>query len=84
MERFFQILAVVLIASSAVFYLYGNVDGVFISIVLGCLSYFLSVRAQVKGRLADREAARLEQEERGDPADFAEETTAGISETADR
>ena len=56
MERVFQIAAVVFIAAAAVFFLLDNIDGVFISIVLGCLSFFLSVRTQVKGRLAIRDA----------------------------
>ena len=68
MERLFQTAAVVLIATAAVFYILGNIDGVFISVVLGCLSYFLSVRVQVKGRLAEREARRAALEEYGEAA----------------
>lgn len=84
MERFFQISAVILIASSAVFYLYGKIDGVFIAIVLACLSYFLSVRTQVKGRLAEREAARMELEEGAEPPAFAEEISTSMSDSVDR
>ena len=54
MERAFQIGAAVLIGAAAIFYLLGNFDGVFISVVLCCLSFFLSVRFQVKERLKAR------------------------------
>lgn len=52
-----------LISAAGVFFLLGNTDGVFISLVLGSLAFFLSVRTQVKGRLAEREAERMAQEE---------------------
>ena len=55
MERFFQILAVILIGVAAFFLWRGNTDGVFISAVLGAVSFFLSVRFQVKERLEKRE-----------------------------
>ncbi len=55
MERFFQILAVILIGVAAFFLWRGNTDGVFISAVLGAVSFFLSVRFQVKERLKKRE-----------------------------
>jgi flagellar biosynthesis/type III secretory pathway M-ring protein FliF/YscJ len=41
-----------------------NADRAFISAVFGAVSFFLSVRFQVKGRLNQREAERLEEEER--------------------
>jgi len=55
MERFFQILAVILIGVAAFFLWRGNTDGVFISAVLGAVSFFLSVRFQVNERLKKRE-----------------------------
>ena len=55
MERFFQILAVILIGVAAFFLYRGNTDGVFISAVLGAVSFFLSVRFQVKERLKKKE-----------------------------
>ncbi len=55
MERFFQILAVILIGVAAFFLYRGNTDGVFISSVLGAVSFFLSVRFQVKERLKKKE-----------------------------
>ena len=55
MERFFQILAVILIGVAAFFLWRGNTDGAFISAVLGAVSFFLSVRFQVKERLKKRE-----------------------------
>ncbi len=55
MERFFQILAVILIGVAAFFLWRGNTDAVFISAVLGAVSFFLSVRFQVKERLKKKE-----------------------------
>lgn len=65
-ETAFQILAVVLAGAAAYFLWTGNKDGAFISAVLGCLSFFLSIRFQVKARNqmreAEREAARSSKE----------------------
>ena len=55
MERFFQVTAVILIGVAAYFLWQGNKDGTFIAAVLGAVSFFLSVRFQVKGRLKQRE-----------------------------
>ncbi|HEV8159364.1 MAG TPA: hypothetical protein VGP58_10045 [Pyrinomonadaceae bacterium] len=55
MERFFQILAVILIGVAAFFLYQGNTDGVFVTAVLGAVSFFLSVRFQVKERLKKKE-----------------------------
>lgn len=55
MERLFQITAVILIGVAAYFLWHGNKDGAFIAAVLGAVSFFLSVRFQVKGRLKRRE-----------------------------
>lgn len=50
MERVFQITALGLAAIAAYFLWSGNNDDAFIAAVLGCLSFFLSIRAQVKER----------------------------------
>lgn len=57
MERLFQALAVLLAASAAYFLWAGNKDGAFVTAVLGCVAFFLSVRVQVKDRNRARAAA---------------------------
>ncbi|MGD9631239.1 MAG: hypothetical protein AB7V18_18535 [Pyrinomonadaceae bacterium] len=61
-ETVFQFVAVVLAGTAAYFLWTGNKDGAFVSAVLGCLSFFLSIRFQVKARNQvrddEREAAR--------------------------
>ena len=64
MERFFQILAVILAGVAAYFLWQGSADRAFVTAVFGAVSFFLSVRFQVKGRLDQREAEREEREER--------------------
>lgn len=56
MERVFQIAAVILAAVAAYFLWSGNKDGAFVSVVLGCVSFFLSIRSQVKKRNEVRQA----------------------------
>ncbi|MCA1589372.1 MAG: hypothetical protein LC734_03070 [Acidobacteria bacterium] len=58
MERVFQIVAVILAGAAAYFLWSGNSDGAFISVVLGAVSFFLSIRFQVKERNRNREAER--------------------------
>ena len=58
MERLFQILAVILAGIAAFFLWNGDKDRFFISAVLGAVSFFLSIRFQVKGRLKQREKER--------------------------
>jgi hypothetical protein len=55
MERFFQIMAVILIGVAAFFLWKGNNDALFVSAVLGAVSFFLSFRFQVRQRLDQRE-----------------------------
>lgn len=55
MERIFQIVAVILAGIAAYFLWQGNGDGAFVSAVLGAVSFFLSVRFQVKERNKQRE-----------------------------
>lgn len=56
MERVFQIVAVALAGVAAYFLWAGNKDGAFVSIVLACVAFFLSVRFQVKERNRLRES----------------------------
>lgn len=55
MERTFQIVAVILAGIAAYFLWKGNGDGAFIAGVFGAVSFFLSVRTQVKKRNEERE-----------------------------
>ncbi len=55
MERTFQIVAVILAGIAAYFLWKGNSDGAFVSGVLGAVSFFLSIRFQVKERNQQRE-----------------------------
>lgn len=64
MERFFQILAVILAGIAAYFIWQGNADRAFASAVFGAVSFFLSIRFQVKERIKIREAEREEEEKR--------------------
>ncbi|HUR96508.1 MAG TPA: hypothetical protein VMZ26_00440 [Pyrinomonadaceae bacterium] len=61
MDRVFQIVAVIFAAIAAYFLWAGNNDGAFVSAVLGCVSFFLSIRAQVKERNRAREAENAAQ-----------------------
>ncbi|MBA2735423.1 MAG: hypothetical protein H0U50_01415 [Pyrinomonadaceae bacterium] len=81
MERFFQITAVILIGVAAFFWWRGNADGLFIAAVFGAVSFFLSVRFQVKGRLNARETDREEEEEkRRKGEEEILESSAGLNE----
>ena len=55
MDRVFQVVAVILAGIAAYFLWTGNKDGAFVSAVLGCVSFFLSIRAQVNERRRQRE-----------------------------
>lgn len=63
MERIFQITAVILAGVAAFFLWQGNKDGAFVSVALGCVAFFLSVRVQVKERNRIRDLERDESEE---------------------
>ena len=63
MDITFKILAVILAGIAAYFMLQGNADRAFIAAVFGAVSFFLSVRFQVKERLKQREMERAEKEE---------------------
>ncbi len=66
-ERLFQILAVILAGLAAFLYWKGFTDGLYLATVAACVSFFLSVRFQVKerNRIRDAElaAARAYEEE---------------------
>ena len=58
MDRIFQTVAVILAGIAAYFLWVGNKDGAFLSAVLGCVAFFLSVRSQVKERNRQRQTER--------------------------
>ncbi len=51
-ETLFQILAVALAVAAAYFLWVGNKDGAFVSVVLGCVAFFIGIRFQAKARTA--------------------------------
>jgi hypothetical protein len=55
MERLFQILAVIFIGIAAYFYWQNNTDLVFATGVLGCCSFFIGMRFQLKEKLKKSE-----------------------------
>ena len=57
MERIFQITAVLLAGIAAFFLWKDNSEGAFVAAVLGAVSFFLSIRFQVKERMKQRELA---------------------------
>ncbi|CAN5591395.1 hypothetical protein BH24ACI3_BH24ACI3_12100 [soil metagenome] len=73
METFFQILAVVLAALAGYFLLSGETDRVFLTAVLGAVSYFLSVRFQVKARNKIRETSIEAEMDAAENAEFERE-----------
>lgn len=67
-ETIFQIAAVALAIAAAYFLWSGNKDAAFVSIVLGCVSFFLNIRFQVKARNKMREdETRSEPDRREEP-----------------
>ena len=81
MERFFQILAVILAGVAAYFLWQGSADRAFVTAIFGAVSFFLSVRFQVKGRLDQREAEREEEEWRREGEEEIEEEFEEISDS---
>jgi hypothetical protein len=59
-ERLFQGLAIVLVPCAAFFYWQGQTDAAFVAAVLGAVSFFISIRIQIKDRLGER--PRLQEE----------------------
>jgi hypothetical protein len=66
-ERIFQIIAVILAGIAAYFLWNKNSDGAFVSAVLGCVAFFLSIRFQVKQRNQTREAERATSDDESEP-----------------
>lgn len=64
MDKFFQILAVILAGVAAYFLWVGNGEYAFVAAVLGAVSFFFNIRVQTKSRLADYEEERLAELER--------------------
>lgn len=56
LDFLFQLIAVILAGVAAYFFWFTQYDAMFVAIVLGCVSFFLSIRMQVKERLRQREA----------------------------
>ena len=73
-DTVFQILAVALGGVAAYFLWSGNKDAGFVSAVLGCVAFFLSVRFQVKARNTVRDAEREAERDRDAAATPAPET----------
>ncbi|HVE58552.1 MAG TPA: hypothetical protein VNB22_17090 [Pyrinomonadaceae bacterium] len=74
MDITFKISAVILAGIAAYFLWQGNADRAFAAAVFGAVSFFLSVRFQVKDRLEQRAAEREEEERRREEeAEFEEE-----------
>ena len=57
-DTVFQILAVALAVAAAYFLWSGNKDGAFVSVVLGCVAFFISIRFQAKARTAVNDPER--------------------------
>jgi len=57
-DTVFQILAVALAVAAAYFLWSGNNDGAFVSVVLGCVAFFLCIRFQAKARTAASDPER--------------------------
>jgi hypothetical protein len=57
-DTVFQILAVALAMVAAYFLWVGNKDGAFVSVVLGCVAFFISIRFQAKARTAANDPER--------------------------
>ena len=57
-ERIFQIVSVLLAAAAGYLFWIGQPDYTFVAAVLACLTFFLSIRFQVKQRNKVREAER--------------------------
>jgi hypothetical protein len=70
LEKIFQIVAAVLLGVAAFYLWQENFDGVFVSAVLGAVSFLFSYRFKIKEHLDERESERLERE-------FAEENYKG-------
>ena len=66
MEKAFKIGSVILIGVAAFFLYARNFDGAFVTAALGCVSFFLSVRARVKTRVEARNAEILAEQDQAE------------------
>ena len=57
-DTVFQILAAALAVVAAYFLWVGNKDGAFVTVVLGCVAFFISIRFQAKARTAANDPER--------------------------
>jgi hypothetical protein len=62
MDRVFQIISIALLAVAAYFFWTRYMEGAFVSVVLACVSFFLSIRFQMKERNRMHEEERKNQE----------------------
>ena len=62
-ERLFQALAIVVAAAAGFFLWRVQTDAAFVTGVLAAVSYFISLRIQIKERLAQRSADEAEDDE---------------------
>ena len=63
LEKIFQMIAVILVGVAAFFLWKGNNDGLFIAAVGGAVSFFLSIRFQVKERMEQRTSESSDEKE---------------------
>lgn len=56
LELLFQLMAVLLAAVAGFFLWRGETEAMFVTAVLGAVSFFLSIRMQVRSRMAERAA----------------------------
>lgn len=81
MELTFKILAVILAGIAAYFLWQSNADYAFAAAVLGAVSFFLSVRVEVKKRVTQREIEREEEAmRREEEKEIEEEETPVLNE----
>ena len=59
-QRLFQLLAVIFGAAGAFFFWRGQTEAMFVSGVIGAACFFLSIRFEIKQRLDERAASRVE------------------------
>lgn len=74
MEKTFQIVAVILAGIAAYFLWKGNGDGAFLAGVFGAVSFFLSIRTQVKKRNEEREQEEYFEREQLEEKQFYEDS----------
>lgn len=56
LDRIFQIVAAALAVAAIYFFFRGNIDGMFVSAVLGAVAFFLNIRFQARDRMRARQA----------------------------